>query len=453
MKRKIMTKLYRIIILSFIFIIFFSFTSTTLAAPDWPVTSPFGWRTHPIFGTQKFHNGIDFGVDEGTPIPCPAPGIITYSGWMSGYGYTVIVEHYNGSETLYAHQCQTNVITGQNVGAGQILGYVGSTGYSTGPHLHLGYKINGDWADPSPFLSACGWGISSGGGNGNSGVLDDLVNYEGFNEAPFDFDSYYNLGANLSDTLLTFVNTCKSGTISLQNTMLDLLIFLAIIDFTYSLYAGGFQLSWMDIIPRIFKYSTIIFLFVSWQDVVNNFFLSFFIDNASTFVGDSSLLSSSMSQPELLTQKGVFLMKPTFDYYASFSGLTFLGNLFSALIALFLGLAILLCFIIMSIIILIYYIEFYIMAMFSVFSIPFAANKFTKFVTEGGVGAFVSSGLKLMISSTLTGMIITIIKPLQPTSYELVAYIHIVFAVISFTLILLKVPKSLLSMLGGNVRF
>lgn len=120
-------------------------------------------------------------------------------------------------------------------------------------------------------------------------------------------------------------------------------------------------------------------------------------------------------------------MKPTFDYYASFSGLTFLGNLFSALIALFLGLVILLCFILMSIIILLYYIEFYIMAMFSVFSIPFAANKFTKFVTEGGVGAFVSSGLKLMIASTITAMIVSIIKPLQPASYDMISYIRILY--------------------------
>ena len=93
------------------------------------------------------------------------------------------------------------------------------------------------------------------------------------------------------------------------------------------------------------------------------------------------------------------------------------------------------------------------MAMFSVFSIPFAANKFTKFVTEGGVGAFVSSGLKLMIASTITAMIVSIIKPLQPASYDMISYIHIVFSVICFTLILLKVPKNLLNMLGGNVRF
>lgn len=422
------------------------------ANPDWPVTSPFGWRTHPIFGTQKFHNGIDFGVDEGTPIPAASAGVVSYAGWIEGYGYTVIIDHPNGGETLYAHQSQLNCYTGQHVSGGLVIGYVGSTGWSTGPHLHLGYKLNGEWVDPAPLLAANGWGITVTGG-GSYGILDDLLGYEGFNEAPFNFDEYYNLGASMSAIMLTFVNACKDGLTALQNELFTLLVLLAIIDFTLYMYMKGFSPKWVEIIGRIIRYGFIMFCFVNWQDLVNNFFLSFFVDNTTTLTGDASFVSQNMSQPELLTQKGVFLIKPVFTYYSSLHGLSFLGSLFGALLALCIGLLILLAFIAMSLQIVVYYLEFYLMAMFGVFSLVFSVLFPTKFVAEGGIGALIGSGIKLMAASVLTAIMVTALKPIQPENYELTIYIHILFVVLAFAFMLFKLPKNIVNLLGGNARF
>lgn len=442
----------KIIIVCLLFLFALALPSVAGANPDWPVTSPFGWRIHPVFGTQRFHNGIDFGIDEGVPIPAAAAGVVSYSGWISGYGNTVIIIHTDGSETLYAHQVQVNASSGQHVAAGQTIGYVGSTGWSTGPHLHLGYKVNGDWADPAPFLAANGWAIT-GVSNGSYGVLDDLIGYEAFNEAPFNFDEYYNLGANMSAIMLTFVNACKTGLTELQKELFSLLFLLAIIDFTLYMYMNGFRMKWVDIIGRILRYGFIMFCFVNWHELVNNFFLSFFVDNTTTLTGDANLVSQSMSQPELLTQKGVYLIKPAFTYYSSFHGLGFLGNLFGALLSLVLGMIILLAFIVMSLQIVIYYIEFYLMAMFAVFSLVFAVLFPTKFVAEGGVGALIGSGIKLMAASVLTALMVTALKPIQPDNYELTVYLHILFVVLAFAIMLLKVPKNIVNLLGGNARF
>ncbi|MDX2229939.1 MAG: M23 family metallopeptidase [Leptolyngbyaceae cyanobacterium bins.349] len=102
-----------------------------------PVTSMFGWRIHPISGTPRFHRGIDFGAPMGTPIVAAKTGRVVAAEAMDGYGLTVIVQHGNSQQTLYGHMSQMFVQPGQVVKKGELLGLVGSTGNSTGPHLHF----------------------------------------------------------------------------------------------------------------------------------------------------------------------------------------------------------------------------------------------------------------------------------------------------------------------------
>ncbi len=120
------------------------------------ITSPFGWRTHPIFKSKIFHTGIDYGVPYGTPIKAANSGKVIYSGWYGGYGKVVILDHGSctGSPTttLYAHMSKQNVSVGQNVVRGDTIGFVGTTGYSTGPHLHFEVRINGKPQNPNNFL-------------------------------------------------------------------------------------------------------------------------------------------------------------------------------------------------------------------------------------------------------------------------------------------------------------
>lgn len=117
-----------------------------------PITSTFGWRIHPILGTQRFHNGLDFGAPTGTPIQAAERGRVIYAGWYGGYGNAVIVDHGNGATTLYAHASRLVVQEGDVVQRGQVVALVGSTGLSTGPHLHFEVRINGEPQDPSYYL-------------------------------------------------------------------------------------------------------------------------------------------------------------------------------------------------------------------------------------------------------------------------------------------------------------
>jgi murein DD-endopeptidase MepM/ murein hydrolase activator NlpD len=111
-----------------------------------PVTSPFGWRW------GRMHEGIDIGVPYGTPIHAAASGTIIYCGWEGGYGNLTVIDHGGNLATAYGHQSSIGVTCGQQVSQGQVIGYVGSTGHSTGPHLHFEVRINGSPVDPMGYL-------------------------------------------------------------------------------------------------------------------------------------------------------------------------------------------------------------------------------------------------------------------------------------------------------------
>ncbi len=116
------------------------------------VTSGFGWRVHPILGYERFHAGIDFGADSGTLIYAADSGTVIYADWYGGYGNAVIVDHGNGLTTLYAHCQELYVKEGQPVQKGQPIATVGSTGFSTGPHLHFEVRLQGEPVDPALYL-------------------------------------------------------------------------------------------------------------------------------------------------------------------------------------------------------------------------------------------------------------------------------------------------------------
>ena len=119
---------------------------------DGSVTSEFGWRTHPIFGTARFHSGLDIGGDHGMPIYAAASGTVIYAGWISGYGNAVIIDHGGGVTTLYGHNESLNVSEGQSVSQGQVIAMCGSTGNSTGPHCHFEVRENGEPVSPYGYL-------------------------------------------------------------------------------------------------------------------------------------------------------------------------------------------------------------------------------------------------------------------------------------------------------------
>ena len=112
------------------------------------VTSGFAMRMHPILNTWKQHNGVDFGAPIGTPVRTVGDGVVEFAGWQNGYGNVIQVRHGNERITVYAHLSRIEVVKGQRVDQGAIIGAVGQTGWATGPHLHFEVKIDGLQQDP-----------------------------------------------------------------------------------------------------------------------------------------------------------------------------------------------------------------------------------------------------------------------------------------------------------------
>ncbi|MDX2097721.1 MAG: peptidoglycan DD-metalloendopeptidase family protein [Leptolyngbyaceae cyanobacterium bins.59] len=119
---------------------------------DGEISSGFGWRTHPILGYERFHAGVDFAADYGSTIRAADSGMVFMAGWYGGYGNTVILDHGNGITTLYAHASEVLVAEGQTVQRGEPIALVGSTGLSTGPHLHFEVRQDGEPVDPMSYL-------------------------------------------------------------------------------------------------------------------------------------------------------------------------------------------------------------------------------------------------------------------------------------------------------------
>ena len=116
------------------------------------ITSSFGWRLHPILGYQRFHAGVDFGADYGSEIRAADRGIVIFAGWYGGYGDAVIIDHGSGITTLYGHTSGFYIAEGDRVERGQPIATVGSSGLSTGPHLHFEVRQAGEPVDPMAYF-------------------------------------------------------------------------------------------------------------------------------------------------------------------------------------------------------------------------------------------------------------------------------------------------------------
>jgi len=126
------------------------------------LTSNFGMRWHPVLGGHRAHKGVDLAGAVGTPIHATADGVVGRADWFSSYGLYVAIEHGGSLETRYGHMSRLNVAAGQLVRKGDVIGYIGTTGRSTGPHLHYEVRIAGEAVNPIPYLEGNGSGVASG---------------------------------------------------------------------------------------------------------------------------------------------------------------------------------------------------------------------------------------------------------------------------------------------------
>lgn len=119
---------------------------------DARMSSNFGMRNHPVLGGRRNHQGIDLAAPTGTPVYATADGIVSRADWFSSYGLYISIEHGGEMQTRYAHLSRLAVAEGERVKKGEIIGYVGSTGRSTGPHLHYEVRIAGAAVNPVPYM-------------------------------------------------------------------------------------------------------------------------------------------------------------------------------------------------------------------------------------------------------------------------------------------------------------
>jgi len=126
------------------------------------LTSRFGSRIHPVRGTLDFHTGLDFAVPHGSPVYAATNGVVISTGWGGGYGNLVKIQHADNVQTWYAHLSAISVQPNQRIKTGERIGSVGSTGNSTGPHLHFEVRVNGTPRDPEPWLPAHGVRLALG---------------------------------------------------------------------------------------------------------------------------------------------------------------------------------------------------------------------------------------------------------------------------------------------------
>lgn len=116
------------------------------------MTSSFGMRDHPILGGRRAHKGVDLAAPTGTPVYATADGTVSRASWFSGYGLYIALEHGGDMQTRYGHMSRLNVAEGQHVHKGDVIGFVGSTGNSTGPHLHYEVRVDGEAVNPVPYM-------------------------------------------------------------------------------------------------------------------------------------------------------------------------------------------------------------------------------------------------------------------------------------------------------------
>lgn len=142
-------------------------TVTGSGSFQWPVpsctyiTSKYGNRVHPIFHTTKFHSGLDIAASSGSTIVAADSGTVAVATYSSSYGNYVMINHANGYTTLYAHMSSLAVSAGQTVSKGSTIGYVGSTGWSTGPHCHFEIRYNGSTVDPAQYFSGLSYSVDA----------------------------------------------------------------------------------------------------------------------------------------------------------------------------------------------------------------------------------------------------------------------------------------------------
>ena len=419
----------RMLIRMLIFVFFFSLQimpgTAAEAAPGYhsmmnpvegelEVTSDFGWRTHPITGTQKFHSGIDLAYDYGMPVHAAAGGVVNTAGWVSGYGYLVAIDHGGNVETLYGHNEMLAVAVGQTVKMGDVIAYAGSTGNSTGPHCHFEVRLNGEPVNPWDYLS--GSPPSGASPYGGGAMMDDDV-------VAVNYDAYYDFCKPIRDMEEKIAEVCTAGLSIIQGVLRWL--FWALMTIDIALLGLGMLLDedrsgiyfsrWLA--AKCLFYGFLTYVFFHWGDLAN-ILRDYFVTMGAFGVGSSYAEAGKiLSDPAAIVEIGARYVGPIFEYLGTMWGISLMFHLPTVILCLLTIICVLACFFYIGIMIGMGYMEFYCTALFSLVGFGFTPFQGTRRFGSTAVTGLVMSTVKLMVMTVTALLLVMALKDSVPEDY------------------------------------
>ena len=391
----------------FIFVAFFlclilSHTTCAAYSMSYPVageieiTSPYGWRIHPISGEKKYHSGIDFGTYEGDGIYAAQAGEVISAGWIEGYGFTVIIQHDSPDSvcTLYGHNQELLVSPGDIVRQGQPIAVSGSTGNSTGPHCHFECLIGDEPVDPAKYLTGLP-ALEQNANTSNPPQDDHWGNVE--------FDASFDIGAPIRNFISQFIDTITSALSKIKNAVHEIFLVLMFIDVAIALAERLLSSNNNEDLPnwtlsRILFFMLMLFLWSKWDVFVAKLALESFPALGAAIVGtDLTEAGKLLSDPTSIMQKGFQIITPVINdalRITSIFDITKQG--IKAMLSFFFSVAFFFLFTIITWNIIKAYLVFYMTILFSFVNFMWAGNKYTRHFASMGLNGVFAGSINLM---------------------------------------------------------
>lgn len=395
------------------------------------VTSVYGWRIHPIFGIGKGHEGVDIAVPAGVGVPSLATGTVVYSGWCGGYGYFISVQDSNGVCWNMGHNSQLLYSVGDHVNQGQVIAISGSTGNSTGPHVHVERRlldVFGDTTDPLDYI-ASQWDLSGWDPNNSTGVFGNIVP-----NIDFDFSNYFAPSEELLKATKKILESLKPALDFASENLVELMVSLFVIDLAVYLLAGVLGVlpikDFSELIPKIMRYGFFFWLLQSWHWLVSNMFVPMIEDISSTYSGQA-FSESSFLQFEAFFISVTHLIKPFLHVNEQFSFLTQL--LLMILVPVILTLCLFVTFYMAYKLVV-----FYVMCVFGALGIPLMVFSKTEYYGKNLISAVFTAIFDLIVSAFIYSIVIDTLNGFKPLTADSIAT-FVVF-VLAFTFLVWMVP-------------
>jgi len=366
------------------------------------ITSPFSYaRTHPVTGVVRQHDGVDIGCDYGDSIGAAADGVVILSDWVSGYGYTVIIDHGRGVTTLYGHNSVLHVREGDSVKKGQLIASAGSTGISSGPHCHFEVRENNEPVPPGIYCPAL---LNAVAGDGVDGSIWGAPMDEDF--GAFDFDSEYDYGKPIRNVLKAIDEACVEGLKQAKDPVLWLLLTVMTMDLVLScgerITDEKFttQKFWKFFLHKVLYYAFAVTLLLNWGSWLGNGVRGFFTSFGALSIGSSKADAEALlTDPSAILSKGMHIIGPICDQLDSMIGLKMLiipGGISTFVLS---AIFIIILFVLFTIIvfhIMKAHIIFYFTVLFSFCSWFFSGYKKTTQYASNGLNAVFAAAINLM---------------------------------------------------------